>query len=166
MLLIGNSFQELKLKQNGGPRKTFIPKNVILFPWCSLIFTELDFNCYEQVTNVWVKLVDRMSVDGGGTAAAAAARNVNQTVKELTKEYGASELSVFKWADFLLKLDVNSSVFSVALLQYWRLIRQCDKIAEHNPALLNKLKIKLLIPVKCVENAEEGFVSAMNRMQR
>lgn len=125
--------QELKLRQK--TRKSLITKNVVSFPWCSLLFLELEFNCYEQVTNDWLKLVDRMSGEEK--------RSVNQIVKELTDVYSASELTVFKWADFLCKLDVESSVFSVALVQYWRLIKHCPQLDTQNPGLITKLETKL-----------------------
>lgn len=127
---------ELKLK-SVGVRKTFLPRNVTQFPWFSLVFIELDCHCYELVTNHWVKLIDRLEGEG-------AKRNVNQAVKELARVYGASELSVFRWAEFLLKLDRSSPVFSVALIQYWRLMRQGAVVAEFNPGLVGKLRMKLL----------------------
>lgn len=99
---------------------------------------ELDFTCYEQVTNVWVRLVDKMSVDGN--------RNLNQSLKELSGDYGSSDLSIFKWMDFLMKLDKSSPVFSVALVQYWRLTKQCEGISTHNVKLLDNLRTKLLAP--------------------
>lgn len=133
-----------------------MPRSVNTFPWCSLIFIELDFYCYEQLTNVWVKLIDRMSVEGK--------KNVNQTVKDLTKDFGASDLSVFKWAEFLLKLDRQSPVFSVALVQYWRLFR-IESVLEHNPGLVHKVKVKLLAKEE-TEEKDSGSNEATKRKLR
>lgn len=69
--------------------------------------------------------------------------NYNQVLKDLTNDYTMSELCVFKWMDFLLKLDSNCEVFSVALVQYWRMAKDWPYINEYNSGLLGKLESKL-----------------------
>lgn len=100
------------------------------------------------MTNDWLKLVDRMSGEEK--------KSVQQILKELTDVYSASELSVFKWADFLCKLDVENSVFSVALIQYWRLIKQCPQLTTQNPGLIARLEGKLKISANTFSSSALG----------
>lgn len=99
------------------------------------MFTELDFKLYEQVPRIWSNLIEKIVENGE--------LNLTATLKELTKDFGPSELSVFKWADLLLKLDVKSPVFPVALIQYGKLFGQCPKI-KYNETLGEKVNYKLL----------------------
>lgn len=133
-------FQEFKLKQQR--RISLAPKGAT-FPWCSLLFTELEFICYEKVTRIWTRLVDRVSV--------SEEVNVTTALKEITQDFGPSELSVFKWADLLLKLDRDSSVFFLALHRYASFAEQGGKILRHTVGLVGKVQLHLRTGAKMNE---------------
>lgn len=67
-------------------------------------------------------------------------QKLQAVVRELTNEFTAAELSVFRWSEFVCGLDTRHWTFSVALVQYYRLVKDAPFIRHLNAALNRKLE--------------------------